>query len=242
MDFIVFVKCCVSLLGEYEINVYDKYVMKQLKRIRHLLSGRVIYVCMGPEKVKDTLRKCFAFGADEVILISDKRLIGADTYETSYILSCIARQYNCDYIVCGQKSTDGETGQIPFQIAAREGSYCINNVKQLNIVNGEIFAEIELMNKKIELKVERGSILVFNDFCVEAPVTLQMLKLEKKGNVSIKNLDDLFDRELILESKTKVLETKRRIIRNSVENIVIYDSDEGRDKILQQIEIARGRI
>jgi len=42
---------------------------------------------MGPPRASDVLRECLFMGADDAVLISDRKFAGADTLATSYVLS-----------------------------------------------------------------------------------------------------------------------------------------------------------
>lgn len=59
-------------------------------------------------------------GCDDAIQISHRAFAGADTWATSYVLSeTIKRQIGqFDLILCGERATDGDTGQVGPGIAS----------------------------------------------------------------------------------------------------------------------------
>ena len=59
-------------------------------------------------------------GCDDAVQISDKRFAGADTWATSYVLSETIKQKlgEFDLILCGERATDGDTGQVGPGIAS----------------------------------------------------------------------------------------------------------------------------
>jgi electron transfer flavoprotein beta subunit len=58
-------------------------------------------------------------GCDSGVLISDRKLGGADTWATSYTLSrAVAKLGAFDLIVTGERATDGDTAQVGPGIAA----------------------------------------------------------------------------------------------------------------------------
>jgi electron transfer flavoprotein beta subunit len=74
---------------------------------------------MGPNQVESTLREAVALGVDEIILLSDRKFAGADTWATSYTLAAaIKRLGNYDLILTGQQAIDGDTAQVGPGIAA----------------------------------------------------------------------------------------------------------------------------
>ena len=61
-------------------------------------------------------------GADNAILISDRKFAGADTLATSYVLaSAIRKLDNYDFIFAGRQAIDGDTAQVGPQTAEKLG-------------------------------------------------------------------------------------------------------------------------
>jgi electron transfer flavoprotein beta subunit len=57
-------------------------------------------------------------GADQIYLLSDRALAGADTLATTYALAQgIHKMGGADLIFCGEESADGATGQVPSGLA-----------------------------------------------------------------------------------------------------------------------------
>ena len=73
---------------------------------------------MGPPQAEDALQEALALGADRAILLSDRVFAVADTLGTSRTLAFALRKEGFDLIVCGRKSTDSETWQVPSEVAA----------------------------------------------------------------------------------------------------------------------------
>lgn len=58
------------------------------------------------------------WGADDGVLLSDRRFAGADVLATSYALSqAILALGDFDLIICGKQTTDGDTSQVGPAIA-----------------------------------------------------------------------------------------------------------------------------
>ncbi|MBN2023337.1 MAG: FAD-binding protein [Pirellulales bacterium] len=91
--------------------------------------SRIACLTMGPPQAKEVLWDSLARGADEGVLLTDRAFAGADTIATSYTLAQGIRkierdvfQGSRDYIiVTGMQSTDGDTAQVPPQIAEELG-------------------------------------------------------------------------------------------------------------------------
>ncbi len=101
------------------INPLDLYAIEIAIRMRDEHGGEVVVISMGPPKAVKALREAIAMGCDSAVLISDKAFAGADTWATSYVLAgAIKRIGGYDLIICGERATDGDTGQVGPGIAS----------------------------------------------------------------------------------------------------------------------------
>lgn len=101
------------------INPLDLYAIESGIRIKEAQGGTVIALSMGPPKAEEALREAVAMGCDSGLLLSDKCFAGSDTWATSYCLSrAIQTLGDYDLILCGERATDGDTGQVGPGIAA----------------------------------------------------------------------------------------------------------------------------
>ena len=83
------------------------------------LGGSITVLSMGPPKAVASLKEAVAMGCDEAVLVSDRRFAGADTWSTSYVLARAIRKLgDVDLILCGERATDGDTGQVGPGIGA----------------------------------------------------------------------------------------------------------------------------
>jgi len=104
--------------AELEINPFDLYALELAVRLRESLGGRIVALAMAPPHAEKALRDAIARGADRAILLSDPKFAGADTLATSYTLaSAIRKLGSFRLILCGEKSVDGDTGQVGPEVA-----------------------------------------------------------------------------------------------------------------------------
>jgi electron transfer flavoprotein beta subunit len=85
-------------------------------------SGRqtqIIVITMGPPMAQEILHQAKALGADKGVLLSDRRMAGADTFLTSFILAELIKKQvpDVDLVLCGSQSSDSETAQVGPQLA-----------------------------------------------------------------------------------------------------------------------------
>jgi electron transfer flavoprotein beta subunit len=104
------------------INPLDLYAIETALLLRDAQpEGRceIVGISMGPPKAARALREAIAMGLDSGVLISDKAFAGSDTWATSYVLSAAIRKLGgAELILCGERATDGDTGQVGPGIAS----------------------------------------------------------------------------------------------------------------------------
>ncbi|HUW55097.1 MAG TPA: electron transfer flavoprotein subunit beta/FixA family protein [Planctomycetota bacterium] len=100
------------------VNPLDLYAIETALRLREELGGEVIVISMGPPDAERAVREAIAMGCDSGMLLSNRAFAGSDTWATSYALSGLIRKIgSCDLILCGERATDGDTGQVGPGIA-----------------------------------------------------------------------------------------------------------------------------
>ena len=110
-------------------NELDKQALAMAFALRDRQDGKIVSLTMGPPFADDILRYSLSVGADIGVLLTDNKLGGADTAATAYPLAKaiikIEREIlggSKEYIIIsGMQSIDGDTAQVPPQIAEELG-------------------------------------------------------------------------------------------------------------------------
>jgi len=101
---------------EAELNPLDLYAVEEAIRIKENLGNdaEISVISMGPRMAVDAVKNAIAMGCDKGYLLSGKKFAGADTWATGYALSIAIKKMlaEFDLILCGERATDGETGQV----------------------------------------------------------------------------------------------------------------------------------
>lgn len=127
------------------INPLDLFAIEAALRLREIKGGTVTAISMGPPKAESALRDALAMGCDQAVLLCDRRFAGSDTWATAYTLGlAIQKLVPFDLIVCGERATDGETGQVGPGIAAYLDLPLATYVSQV-IEAGDDFLRLERM-------------------------------------------------------------------------------------------------
>jgi electron transfer flavoprotein beta subunit len=101
-------------------NPEDLNALETALEIRERFGGKVVVATMGPPAAANILRHALYMGADETILVTDRKFAGADTLATSYTLSCAAKKFGkFDIVLCGRQAIDGDTAQVGPQLAEK---------------------------------------------------------------------------------------------------------------------------
>jgi electron transfer flavoprotein beta subunit len=101
------------------VNPLDLYAIELAIQLREEHGGEVVAISMGPQKARTALGEAIAMGVDSAALVSDAAFAGSDTWATSCVLASAIRHMGIpDLIICGERATDGDTGQVGPGIAA----------------------------------------------------------------------------------------------------------------------------
>ena len=128
-------------------NPEDLNALEMALQIKDKYGGTVTAITMGLPTAANTLRQALYRGADEAILVTDRKAAASDTLATSYILSCAIRKLDYDIVLCGRQAIDGDTAQVGPQAAEKLGLTQISYVEELDeIVDGRISVKRSLGN------------------------------------------------------------------------------------------------
>ena len=73
--------------GETRTNPYDLFALETALQIREKVGGTVTVLTMGPPQAEEMMRDAYTMGADDAVILSDRKFAGADVLATSYALA-----------------------------------------------------------------------------------------------------------------------------------------------------------
>ena len=126
---------------QLNVNIADESALEAALQ----LADRVTVLSMGTKPTGKLLSELIACGADEAVLLSDPAFAGADTYATARTLMRAIPE-DVDYIFAGRRAMDGETGQVPAELASGLG---------MRIVTNAVKAECSEQDGERRLKIQR---------------------------------------------------------------------------------------
>jgi len=88
----------------YKINEYDEYAVEEAVRLKEKLGDVTITVLsIGPDRVKEAIRKALALGADKGAHIKDDEAHLKDPFQIATVVANYAKDKNFDIIFTGMQ-------------------------------------------------------------------------------------------------------------------------------------------
>ncbi|KXA91126.1 hypothetical protein AKJ57_02395 [candidate division MSBL1 archaeon SCGC-AAA259A05] len=180
--------------AEAEPNPFDLNALEEAVLFKEELGGEVITISMGPPQAESALRDSLARGADRAILLSDKAFGGADTWATALTLSIAIRKLESyDLIICGEKTVDGDTGQVGPEIAELLGiphAAYVSGVTERD--DGSIKVNSDVWGKTFTRKLDfPGLITVTKDVNMPRIPLFRDKKRAREAEIETWGLEDL---------------------------------------------------
>lgn len=119
------------------INPDDKAGLEAALQVKDQNGAEVTVITMGPAQAETALREALAMGADQGILITDRKFGGADTWATSQTLAAAIRKLDYDLIITGRQAIDGDTAQVGPQIAEHLKLPHVSYAEGITVTDGD---------------------------------------------------------------------------------------------------------
>ena len=222
------------------INHDDKSGIEAALQLREKVGGTVTVVCMGPPQAEEMMRDAYTMGADDAVILSDRKFAGADVLATSYALSQgITAIGDIDLIICGKQTTDGDTAQVGPAIAEHLGIPHAAWVSEIVDADSEsIQVKQDLVSVSQTSKIPYPCLItVDKDMCVPRLPSYLLQKQSKDRPVKIMTFEDMADQNLskygLVGSPTAV---EKMFAPPEVEKQVYFDGD-AKEKTKQLFDV-----
>ncbi|MHC4551732.1 MAG: FAD-binding protein [Planctomycetota bacterium] len=129
-----------------ELDAQGLAFARRMKTLSGDTDGKVVALTMGPPMAAEVLRYSLSRFADTAVLLTDRALGGADTWATANPLAHAVRKIqdelfdgSDDYvIVSGMQSVDGDTAQVPAQMAEELNIPCVPYATDVEFKDGQL--------------------------------------------------------------------------------------------------------
>jgi electron transfer flavoprotein beta subunit len=133
-------------------NPEDLNALEMALQVREERGGHITVITMGPPSAAEVLRESLYRGADQVVLLTDRRFAGADTLATSYALTCAVRTLgDFDMVLCGRQAIDGDTAQVGPQTAEKLGIPQVTYAESIDSLEGDEIVVMRALDRGREL-------------------------------------------------------------------------------------------
>lgn len=209
------------------INPFDVNAIEEGLRLREKHGGRVTVITMGPPQADTALRDALAMGVDDVILISDRKFAGADTWATSYtIAKAIEKMGKFDVLFFGKQAIDGDTAQVGPGVAEWLDIPQVAYIKKIEIKDNtaKVQRMMEEGYEEVEIKLP-ALFTVLKEINEPRMLSLKGKMMAKKKEITVWTADGIEaedDKIGLNNSPTKVVRTFTPTPRDRGE---IFDGD-----------------
>jgi len=129
----------------WRMNEYDEYAVEQAVQLKdQVADSDVTVLSIGPDRVKEMMKKALAMGCDRGAHISDDDFFKKDPYEIASIIAEYAKGKEFDLIFTGMQSQDRGSAQVGVLVAEMLGLPSITTIVDFAFDAGQITAKREL--------------------------------------------------------------------------------------------------
>jgi electron transfer flavoprotein beta subunit len=221
---------------ETVLNPYDEYALEAALQLKERAGdgSTVTVFSMGPEALKETLRKALAMGADEAALLSDAGLEGSDVWATAYAMSHALKKVGFDLLIVGGLTDDGSTGAVPGALGEYLGLPCVTNARKAEIDGGTLKVERETDSGYQIVHVPLPALLTTAlTFGEPRYASLKGIMGAKKKTITVMNVGDLGLEHAVGNdgSKTQLLQFSPPAVRGKGQTVEAADGATGAQTI-----------
>lgn len=129
----------------WRMNEYDEYAVEQAVQLKEQLGDADLCVlCIGPDRVKETIKKALAMGCDRGFHIADEGSHLKDPFAIASLIAGYAKEQDFDLIFTGMQSQDRGSAQVGVLVAEMLGIPSLTTLVEFNYADGVITAKREL--------------------------------------------------------------------------------------------------
>lgn len=173
----------------WRMNEYDEYAVEQAVQLKEQVGDAEITVLsIGPERVKELIKKALAMGCDRGVHIVDDDSYAKDPLEIASIVANFAKDKNFEMIFTGMQSQDRGSAQVGVLVAEMLGMPSLTTIVEFAYDSGQVTARRELEGGLRAIVKARTPVMVTCQLGLNAPryPTLpNIMKAKKKELLSI---------------------------------------------------------
>lgn len=210
--------------GEVAADEVGERAVEAGLRIAEKLGKDDVHVevlSVGPAQAAESVRRGIAMGANDATMVTDERLVGADTTMTATVLAELIRRGNFDLVVAGTMSSDGGSGVIAPMLGELLNWPVLTNLTELEVEDEQVTATQAGDHVVSKLRAELPAVVAVSDEFADARFpNFKGLMAAKKKELTTLTLDDLgIDAEDYTPARAIIVSIDRRPPREQGEII-----------------------
>ena len=128
----------------WRMNEYDEYGVEQAVKVKEQSGADLTVLCIGPERVKESMKKALAMGCDRGAHIADDDIHRKDPSAVAAIIANYASDKGFDLIFCGMQSQDRGSGQVGIMVAELLGLAAVSTIVDFALDGATLSVKREL--------------------------------------------------------------------------------------------------
>ena len=226
------------------MNPDDKAGLEAALRLKDQYEGTTVtVVTMGLPKAEDVLIEAIAMGADKGILVTDRRLGGADTWATSSTIAAAIRNLDYDLIITGRQAIDGDTAQVGPQISEHLDIPVISYAQDIKVEGDSVIVNRQYEDRHHMLKAQMPCLVTalseLNDPRYMTPGKIFDAIDNKDEYITVWGRDDLKDLDDanigLAGSPTKIAKASDKVKKGAGEKVALDTAEESVDYIMDKL-------
>ncbi len=122
---------------QYVINAWDENAVEAAVQLKENNGAQTTLVSIGGQDNIDMIRKCYAMGIENGILIDDPSLTAPDSAVFAKVLQKVYETGTYDLVITGKQAQDTDSGQTGIMLAEYLQVPCVSNVISIEVVDEE---------------------------------------------------------------------------------------------------------
>lgn len=176
----------------WRMNEYDEFAVEQAVQLKEQSGGDVTVLCIGPDQVKETMKKAMAMGCDRGLHVADDASHLKDPFEIASMIAECAKDKNFDMIFTGMQSQDRGSGQVGVLVGELLGISTVTTIVEFAYENGTISVKRELeggIKAKVELPLPALATCQLGLNTPRYPTLPNIMKAKKKEMITMEATD-----------------------------------------------------
>jgi electron transfer flavoprotein beta subunit len=225
------------------LNPYCEYALDMAVVLKKEFKAQITALTMGPPQAEEVLKRALSLGADDAVLLSDRTFAGADCWATAYTLKKGLQtvfKEGYDIIFCGVQAIDGDTAQVPAEVAQMINVPIIPYAYELKVdrEKKEVVAKCEIDDNEVVFSAKMPVLITVKKGSNNRRMpSIPDVKKAFKHDISVISAEDSdcnYEKIGLSGSPTRVVKIEPAVKEGNCEMFNDTDIQKGINKILEK--------